>query len=86
MAPMSSVFNTENADKHNLILLLLLHCIVIQFLREFSLTMVMLNKQRLVIHLQTFFIVLSLIQLDQTISNLDIFQYSFQKKVYLIHA
>jgi len=83
---MSSVFNTENADKHNLILLLLLHCIVIQFLREFSLTMVMLNKQRLVIHLQTFFIVLSLIQLDQTISNLDIFQYSFQKKVYLIHA
>ena len=65
---MSSVFNTENSDKHNLILLLLLHCIVIQFLREFSLTMVMLNKQRLVTHLQTY-VVLTLIQLDQSISN-----------------
>jgi hypothetical protein len=52
---MCSVFNKENSDKHNLILLLLLRCIAIHFLREFSMTMVMLNKERLVIHLQTFF-------------------------------
>jgi hypothetical protein len=56
---MSSVFNTENSDKHNLILLLLLHCIIMQVLREFSLTVIMLNKQRLVIHLQTLFFMLT---------------------------